>query len=324
MGLLKFLAKRLAQILFSVVIIVIITYVLMHAAPGNFFDIQRFQSQSNVASYGSHITQADIEMLRKGFEEKYGLDRPVWRQIVDYLFDAVRFKFGPAFSNPSMNIEDLIRQKFPITLALGSMAMVIAITIGIPLGILAALRRNTLLDYGATLTAMIGQVIPAYVIAVLFVLLFSISLRWFPTSGWGKLTQMVLPVMAVALGPMGVIARFTRVSLLDTMSQDYVRTAYAKGGRERTVIVKHALRNSLIPIVTVIGPNLAYILAGSAVFIEAYFRVPGIGQLFVNAATWRDYPLIVTSTLVLSLTIMLLNLIVDLVYAMLDPRIKLE
>jgi peptide/nickel transport system permease protein len=324
MGLLKFLAKRLAQIVFSVVIIIIITYCLMHAAPGNFFDIQRFQSQSNVAAYGTHMTQADIEMLRKGFEEKYGLDKPLWKQIAEYLVEAAQFKFGPAFSNPSMNIEDLIKQKFPITLALGSMAMVIAIAIGIPLGILAALRRNTLLDYGANFTAMIGQVVPSYVIAVFFVLLFSISLHWFPTSGWGKLKQMVLPVVAVALGPMGVIARFTRVSLLDTLGQDYVRTAYAKGGKERTVIVKHALRNSLIPIVTVIGPNLAYILAGSAVFIEAYFRVPGMGQLFVNAAGWRDYPLIVTSTFVLSLSIMLLNLIVDLVYALLDPRIKLE
>jgi peptide/nickel transport system permease protein len=306
------------------VIIVIITFVLMHAAPGNFFDIQRFQSQSNVSTYGSHITQAEIEKLRQGFEKKYGLDQPLWKQIAEYLWEAVHFKFGPAFSNPSTNIEDLIKQKFPITLALGCMAMVIAIAVGIPLGVIAALRRNTVLDYAATFTAMIGQVIPAYVIAVFFVLLFSISMHWFPTSGWGKLKQMVLPVMAVALGPMGVIARFTRVSLLDTLSQDYVRTARAKGGREGTVIVKHALRNSLIPIVTVIGPNLAYILAGSAVFIEAYFRVPGIGQLFVNAATWRDYPLIVTSTLVLSLTIMVLNLIVDLAYALLDPRIKLE
>jgi peptide/nickel transport system permease protein len=324
MGLLKYLGKRLVTIVFSVVVIVIITYCLMYAAPGNFFDIQRFQSQSNAMGYGSTMTQADIEMLRKGFEKKYGLDQPLWKQIANYLVGAVQWKFGPAFSNPSMTIEALIAQKFPVTLALGLMAIGLAILVGIPLGVIAALRRNTALDYGANFAAMVGQVIPAYTFAVIFIFLFSVALHWLPTSGWGKPREMILPVICLSLGPLGAIARFTRVSLLDTLSQDYVRTAYAKGGKERTVIVRHALRNSLIPIATILGPNLAFILAGSAVYIENQFRVPGIGQLFVNAAGYRDYPLIITATLVLTLTVMILNLLVDLVYALLDPRIKLE
>ncbi|HEX3043206.1 MAG TPA: ABC transporter permease [Bacillota bacterium] len=320
MALFKYISKRLVTIVLSIVVITIITYCLMYAAPGNFFDIQRFQSMS----ISSNLTQENAELLRRSFEKKYGLDQPLWRQILTYLEGAVQFKFGPSFSNPDRNIEDLVKEKYPVTLTLGLLAVFLAILFGIPLGILAALKRNTWLDYGATFTAMIGQVIPSYVIAVLFVVLFSVFLGWLPTSGWGSFNQMILPVIALALGPMAVIARFMRVSLLDTLNQDYIRTAYAKGGTDRTVIMKHALRNSLIPIVTVIGPTLAFILAGSAVFIENIFRVPGIGQLFIEAAGKRDYPLLVTSTFVLALTIMLMNLLVDIVYAILDPRIKLE
>lgn len=321
MALLSYLIKRLITIAFSLVVITAITYCLMYAAPGNFFDIARFQNMSNSQS---SMNQENIELLRRGFEKKYGLDQPLWKQVLIYLQGAIRFQFGPAFSNPTNNIEDLIRAKFPVTLTLGLSAIALAILIGIPLGILAAIKRNTWLDYTATLIAMIGQVIPSYVIAVLMIILFSVTLAWLPTSGWGTPSQMVLPVISVALGPMAMIARFMRVSLLDTLNQDYIRTVYAKGGTDRAAIMKHALRNSLIPIVTVIGPTLAFILAGSTVFVENIFRVPGIGQLFINAATFRDYPLLVTSTFVLSLTIMLMNLLVDLVYAMLDPRIKLK
>lgn len=321
MHILKYIGKRLVTIFISIIVITIITYYLMHLAPGNFFDITRFQ---NVSSSSSSLSQENVEVLRRGFEKKYGLDQPIWRQIITYLSGAFRFKFGPAFSNPTMNIEDLIKQKFPVTLTLGVLSIMLAILVGIPLGIISALKRNTWMDYTATFLAMIGQVIPSYVIAVLLVVLFSVILGWLPTSGWGTPRQMVLPVIALALGPMAIIARFMRVSLLDTLNQDYIRTAYAKGGTDRVVILKHALRNSLIPIVTVIGPQLAYILAGSAVFIENIFRVPGIGQLFIDAAGYRDYPLMVTSTFVLALTIMFMNLIVDIIYAVLDPRIKLE
>lgn len=321
MHLVQYLAKRLLTIVLSIMIVTIIAYCLMVVAPGNFFDIQRFQTG---AAASSTMTQAQAEVLRKGFEEKYGLDKPLWLQIANYLKDAARFKFGPSFSNPTLTIEEQITKKFPVTLTLGVLGMALALVVGIPLGIISALKRNTWIDYTATTLSMTGQIIPAYVIGVLLMIVFSVTLGWLPTSGWETPRHMVLPVIAVGLAPMGMIARFMRVSLLDTLNQDYIRTAYAKGGTERAVIMKHALRNSLIPIVTVIGPNLGYILAGSAVFIEMMFRVPGVGLLFLTAAGQRDYPLLVTSTFVLALTIMLMNLIVDLLYALLDPRIELK
>jgi peptide/nickel transport system permease protein len=204
------------------------------------------------------------------------------------------------------------------------MAIALAIAMGIPLGILAALKRNSWIDYLANFTAMLGNVIPAYVLAVFLVILFSVTLHWLPTSGWGEIKHVFMPVFALSLGPMAAIARFTRVSLLDTLNQDYVRTAYAKGGTDSAVIRKHALRNSLIPITTIVGPSLASILGGSAVFVESQFRINGIGLLLVNAASQRDYPLAITATFMLALSTMILNLLVDIVYAVLDPRIKLE
>ena len=323
MDILKFIGKRLVTIVFSIIILIVITYCLMYAVPGNFFDIQRFQLSSGSNS-GSAITQDQIEMLRRGFEKKYGLDQPLWKQILVYIGDAAQFKFGPSFFNPAVTIEEQIKEKFPVTLTLGLLGMALALLLGIPLGILSALKRNTWMDYTATFISMIGQVIPLYVSAILLIVVFSVTLGWLPTSGWGAANQMILPVVAVALGPMGYIAVFMRASLLDALNQDYVRTAYAKGGTDRAVIMKHALRNSLIPIVSVIGPNLAFILAGSAVFVENMFRVPGVGQLFINAAGFRDYPLLVTSTFVLALTVMIINLLVDIIYSILDPRIKLQ
>jgi ABC-type dipeptide/oligopeptide/nickel transport systems, permease components len=321
MNFLKFLGKRVVTIIFSIVVIIALTYGLTYIAPGNFFDIQRFQLGS---TQQSNLTQEQIEQLRRGFEAKYGLDQPLWRQILNYLWSAAQFKFGPSYNNPSTNIETLLAKQFPVTLELGLMAIALAIVIGIPLGIVAALKRNTWADYLANFIAMLGQVIPAYVLAVFMVILFSVNLHWLPTSGWGEFKYIIMPVFALSLGPMASIARFTRVSLLDTLNQDYIRTAYAKGGKDNDVIVGHALRNSLIPITTIVGPNLAAILGGSAVFIESQFRIPGVGLLLVNAAGQRDYPLAITATFVLALSTMILNLIVDIVYAILDPRITLE
>ncbi|HOJ93205.1 MAG TPA: ABC transporter permease, partial [Dictyoglomaceae bacterium] len=183
--------------------------------------------------------------------------------------------------------------------------------------------RNSWIDYLTMFISMVGSMIPTYLLGIIMVMIFSVYLRILPTSGWETPKQMIMPVIAVAVGPLSVIARFMRSSLLDTLNQDYVRTAYAKGGTDRAVIIRHALRNSLIPIVTIIGPQLAFLFTGT-VWIENLFRVPGLGQLFVNAAAQRDYPLLVTSTFVLSLSVMLMNLLVDIIYAFLDPRIRYE
>jgi peptide/nickel transport system permease protein len=320
MGILKFIGTRIITIIISTVIVIIITNVLMHLAPGDFFDFQRFFQTSTERSAMNAENQT---MLRKKFEEKYGLDKPVWVQVLNYLKDAAVFKFGPSFSNPSRNIEDLIAERFPVTLTLTLLSIAIAIVVGIPLGIIAALKKNTWIDYLAMSISMIGQVIPAYVFAVLLVLIFSIFVYWLPTSGWDGPRYMVLPAITLALGPISGIARYMRSSLIEILDRDYIRTAYAKGGTERKVILGHALKNSLIPIVTVLGPQMAFLLVGT-VWIEVLFRIPGMGQLFVNAATQRDNPLLITSTFILALTVMVMNLIVDIIYAVLDPRIKLQ
>jgi len=320
MRFLKFLLKRLLTIAISMVVVIVITYVLMWLAPGNFFELQRVRDAiARVTTPDDPAYQATL----KGFEERYGLNNPLWKQILMYLKGAVVFKFGPSFSDPARNIEDLIKEKFPITFTLALSSILFALVVGVPLGILAALKKNTWIDYTAMTVSVIGVAIPSYVVAVFLILIFSIYLGWLPTSGWEGIRTKILPTIALALGPLASVARFTRVSLLDTLNQDFIRTAYAKGGDDRTVIMKHALRPSMIPLVTIIGPQMAYLMVGT-VWVENVFRIPGLGQLFANAAVARDYPLLVTSTFILALAVMIMNLIVDVLYAILDPRIKLD
>lgn len=320
MGLLRYILKRLFTITISIIIVVTITYILMYLAPGEFFNINAFSASAGKVST---LTPEQLQILIKGFEEKYGLNVPLWKQIIRYLKDASRFKFGPSFSNPNESIEVQIARRFPVTFTLAILSILFAIIVGIPLGVISALKRNTWIDYITTFVAMIGGMFPAYLVGVFLVIIFSVYLRLLPTSGWETPKQMILPVITVALGPLATIARFTRSSLLDILSQDYIRTAYAKGGTESAVIIRHAIRNSLIPVVTIIGPQLAFLFTGT-VWIENLFRVPGLGQMFVNAASQRDYPLLVTSTFILSLSVMFMNLLVDIIYAFLDPRIKYE
>jgi len=319
MNLIIFILKRIGTIVISLVCIIAITYILMWLAPGNFFDIQRFST----AAQSSQLTAEQVAILQRKFEEKYGLNQPLWKQILRFTFDAFRFKFGPSFSNPVRTIESMIAERFPVSLTLTLLSISFALIVGIPLGIIAALKRNTWIDYFTMGLSMFGQVIPSFVIAVFFVFIFSVQFRLLPTTGWDGPRYMVLPVLTLGLMTMSGIARFMRASLLDSLRQDYIRTAYAKGGTDRAVIFGHALKNSLIPIATILGPQIAYLLVG-AVFIEYLFRIPGMGQLFVNAAGARDYPLLVTSTYVLSLMVMIMNLIVDLIYMFLDPRNRVK
>ena len=315
----QFLLKRIGLIAFSLFAIITVTYILMWLAPGNFFDIQRFQT----AAQSTQMTAEQVMILQKKFEEKYGLNKPLYQQILKFSWDAFRFKFGPSFSNPTRTIENLIGEKFPVSLSLTLMSMAFALLVGIPLGVLAALKRNTWIDYVTMFVSMIGQVIPGFVLAVFFVSIFCIFLHILPTTGWDGPKYWILPILSLGMALMSNIARFMRSSLLDILKQDYIRTAYAKGGTDRAVIIGHAIKNALIPIVTVMGPQVAYLLTG-AVFIEYLFRIPGMGQLFVNAAGQRDYPLLLTSTYILALMVMGINLVVDLIYVFLDPRNKLK
>jgi peptide/nickel transport system permease protein len=323
-NLLLFLAKRFAMMAISLVVIISISYTLLWYAPGNYLDVQRaYRSMSSQLNQSSQAYQLQKAL----FEERYGLDKPLYVQIWTYIGKAVTFKFGPSFQTPSVLIETMVRERLPRTLTLVFLGIGLALLVGIPMGLVAGFRRNTWIDYIVTGFSMLGQVVPVYVLAVVMILVFAGQV-WniLPGGGWStpwpKPRELILPVLTLALGPIAGIARFTRNQVAETMSQEFIRTARSKGMPERLVILHHALRNSLIPVVTTTAPQIAYALVGS-VWIENIFRIPGIGQLFATALGARDYPLMITSVVVLALGVMLANLMADLIYSILDPRIKL-
>jgi peptide/nickel transport system permease protein len=320
MNVVNFLSKRFASILISLVAVVTITFYLMHAAPGNFLEQEQVREAKAASDSKGRLAQKQYELE---FKKRYALDKPIYVQIGIFLKNAAVFKFGPSFGNPNVPIELMIKQKFAITLQIVTIGLFLALLIGIPLGIIAALRKNTFWDYSLMGISMVGQVIPSFVIAVALIVLFSVVWGLLPTSGWGACKHLILPSLAIGAAPIATVARFIRSSILETLEQDFIRTAYAKGLPEPQVILSHALRNSLIPLVTVMGPQFSFMLLGS-VLVEQVFRIPGLGSMFVSAAQQRDYPMLVTATLVFAVAIMLINLAVDLIYALLDPRIKLE
>ncbi len=320
-----FLARRFAMMAISLVVIISISYTLLYYAPGNYLDVQRAYS---VMSTQVNPNSEAYRQQRALFEERYGLNKPLYLQIWTYIVKAATFKFGPSFQTPSVLIEDMVAERLPRTLMLVLLGIGLALLIGVPLGVVAGFRRNTPIDYLVTGLSMIGQIVPVYVLAIVLILVFA-GRVWnvLPGGGWDspwpKPQQMILPVLTLALGPIAGIARFTRNQVAETMGQEFIRTARSKGLPESTIIMRHALRNSLIPVVTTTAPQLAYALVGS-VWIENIFRIPGIGQLFATALGARDYPLMITSVVVLALGVMLANLLADILYSILDPRIKLE
>ncbi|KAB8141842.1 ABC transporter permease [Chloroflexia bacterium SDU3-3] len=320
-----FLAKRLSLIAISLVVIISISYTLLWYAPGNYLDVQRaYTSMSTQFAQNSEAYKLQKAM----FEERYGLNKPLYAQIWTYVKNAATFNFGPSFQTPTVLIQDMVRERLPRTLTIVLLGIGLALLVGIPLGVLAGFRRNTWIDYVVTGFSMVGQIVPVYVLAIVFILVFAGKV-WnvLPGGGWStpwpKPQELVLPVLTLALGPIAGIARFTRNQVAETMSQEFIRTARSKGVPERFVIMRHALRNSLIPVVTTTAPQIGAALVGS-VWIENIFRIPGIGQLFATALGARDYPLMITSVVILALGVMLANLIADILYSVLDPRIKLE
>lgn len=322
-GFVIFLAKRVALMVASLIVIIAVSYTLMYYAPGNYFDIQRTQTNLS-AQYG--VDSPEFQKMKQLFEERYGLDKPLHVQIWTYVKRSFTFNFGPSFQNPTVMIETLVAERLPRTLLVVVIGLGLALVVGIPLGIIAAFRRNTWVDYIVTGISMIGQVIPSYVLAVALMLIvgniWSVSLGGWSPEGAG-LKELWAPVVVLGLGPMAGIARFMRNQVAETLGQEFIRTARSKGVPERWVIIRHTLRNSLIPVVTITAPQLGHLLIG-AVWIEAMFRIPGIGQMFAAANGARDYPAMVTGTVILALGVMLANLLADILYAMLDPRIKLE
>jgi oligopeptide transport system permease protein len=263
------------------------------------------------------------EAVIKNMEQKYGLDQPVWKQYLHYLRDLGRLDFGYSYKYRGRPVGKILAETFPVSAKLGALSTVIAVMMGVSLGTVAALRHNTMLDYGATFLAIAGISVPNMVVGPLLIWAFIIKLRLFDLKWTGSFSNYLLPAMTLGAAMAAGIARLTRASLLQVLGEDYIRTAYAKGLVPRVVVVRHALKNSLIPVVTIIGPMFANVVTGILV-VEQIFNVPGMGKHFVTSVGNRDYPLIIAVTIIFSTVIVISNLLVDITYGFLDPRIRYE
>lgn len=304
---LGYILKRILLAILTVWVVITITFFVMHAVPGGPFLSEKTPSAQ---------TQAALEA-------KYGLDKPLSEQYITYLSDIVtKGDFGPSLKNRGRQVSDIIADGMKTSAKLGLMAAGLALVFGTVLGSIAALKRNTLYDRIIMVISTAFVSMPSFIMGSLFLIFLGVKLKWFPTNGTTAMGQ-VLPVITLSLSPMSYIIRLTRSSMLDVLGQDYIRTAKAKGVSGFKIIFGHALKNSLIPVVTYIGPMIASITTGSLV-VEKIFAVPGIGRDFVNSIINRDYPLIMGTTIVLATMIVVMNLISDILYKVVDPRITLE
>lgn len=305
----RYFLKRLAGAVPTLFIIITLAFFLIRLAPGGPFD----QEQS-----------LPPEILAN-LERAYGLDQPVWVQYGRYLGALARGDFGPSFKYKDFTVTELIGQGFPVTLELGAIALTLALGIGIPLGILAALRHHSALDHAAMAVAVVGITVPAFVVLPLLGLLFGVHLHWLPVAGWepGSLRHLILPVVTLCLPPLAYVARMTRGSLLETLRSPYIRTAFAKGLPLRVVILRHALRPALLPVASYLAPAVASIMTGSLV-VESIAGLPGIGRYLVQGALNRDYTLVMGMVIIYSALLIAMGLLVDLLYLGLDPRIRFE
>ena len=305
---LKFLLSRIAQAVPVLLVVVTATFFIVHAAPGGPFSADKA------------VPPEVIEAL----EAQYKLDQPVWRQFISYLGDILSGDFGPSFKYPGRSVNELIMAGIPITAELAFYAMLVALGIGILSGVGAAIRPNTLQDYAPMTLAMIGICMPSFLLGPLLVLVFGIELEMVPVSGWCDIPgDKILPSITLGTGYAAYIARLSRGGMLEILSQDFIRTARAKGLSESTVIIKHALKGGLIPVIAFLGPAFAGLLAGSFV-VETIFQIPGIGRFYVQAAFNRDYTLILGMTIFLSTLIIIFNLISDLISIWLNPKLRDE
>ena len=304
-----FVIRRLVWTVPVILLVILLTFVLMRQIEGNPFRTSE---------------RAIPEEIQRNLEEKYGLDDPWYVQYLRYVKGVFTFDLGPSLVLRNRDVNDIVREHFPPSLELGALAMLFALVVGVPLGMLSALRANTFFDYGAMFVSNVGFAIPSFLVATLLIYFF--ALEWgditgLPTSGWDTWQSKVLPTIALGLGPMAYFARLTRGSMLETMQQDYIRTARAKGLRWRRVVVVHTLRNSLIPVVTAAGPILGFLITGSFI-IEQIFAIPGIGRYYVTAVTGRDYSVVMGLTVLLAMIVIVANLVVDILYGFLDPRTR--
>jgi oligopeptide transport system permease protein len=305
---LRYFMTRLAGAVPTLFIIVTLAFFLVHAAPGGPFDQEQTLPPEIMAN----------------LESAYGLDQPILTQYGRYLRAVLHGDFGPSFKYKDFSVTELIGQGFPVTLELGAAAMALALILGVPIGTFAALHRNRAADYATMSLAVVGIAIPSFVVLPFLGLLFGIYLHWLPVAGWepGSIRHLVLPVVALALPPLSVIARLVRGSMLEVLRSQFIRTAFAKGLPLRTVILRHALRPALLPVASYLAPAVASIMTGSLV-VESIAGLPGIGRYMVQGALNRDYTLVMGMVIIYSTLLIVMGLVVDLVYVWLDPRVRL-
>lgn len=331
---LRFVTVRFLQSLLALFVVITVTFFMLRFAPGGPFTQEKAVTP---------------EILRN-LEAHYGLNQPLWRQYLNYLVDVAPKKIsfpaivrdlraenwnpdflrdwfgidlGPSFKYPNRTVNEIIGDKLPVSAELGAIALGVALIVGVTLGVLAALGRNTWLDYVASSIGMAGLSIPTFVIGPLVVLAFAIHLRWFNASGWNLPLDRVLPALVLGFAYAAPISRLTRGGMLEVLHQDFIRTARAKGASELRIVTHHALRGGLLPVVSYLGPAVAGILTGSFV-IETIFQIPGIGREFINSAFNRDYTLVLGTVILYAVLIMALNLLVDIVQAWMNPKVRLE
>jgi oligopeptide transport system permease protein len=303
---LKFVVRRVLWTIPIILFVIFMTFLMMRAIKGSPF---------------RRSERAVPPAVLANLNRKFGLDKPWYTQYFKYVEDVATLDLGPSLVLRNQDVNGIVKEHFPVSAELGGFAMLLAIIVGVPLGILSALRANTVIDYLMMLFANLGFAVPSFLVATLFIYFFAAKWGFFPTNGWTTPSSKVLPIVALSLGPLTYFARIVRGQMLETLQQDYVRTAKAKGLRWRRVVLVHVLRNSLIPAVTAAAPLLGYLVTGSFI-IENIFSIPGIGRYYVTSVSGRDYSTVMGITVLLSILIIVANLIVDILYGYLDPRTR--
>ena len=303
---LRFILSRLLQAIPVLLVVISVTFLLIHSAPGGPFSDEK----------------AVPPEVARALEAQYNLDQPLWHQYINYLGDVIQGDFGPSFKYSGRTVNELIAAGLPVTAELALYAMLVALFIGISAGIFAAIRPNTMQDYIPMSAAMLGICMPSLLLGPILILVFGIQLEWLPISGWGDIPgDKILPAITLGTGYAAYIARLSRGGMLEVLSQDYIRTARAKGLSERLIIFKHALRGGLIPVIAFLGPAFAGLLGGSFV-VETIFQIPGLGRFYVTSAFNRDYTMILGMTIFFAGLIIVFNLLSDLIALWLNPKLR--
>lgn len=303
----KFILKRLLELIPVLLISITVVFFLIRLAPGGPFTSEKSFTPEAMARLNEH----------------YGLDKPIMTQYGNYLLNLLKGDLGPSFQYPSRTVNDIIKESFPVSLELGALAMLFALTVGLLAGVVASLKPNTVQDHLPMGLAMTGICMPSFVLGPLLILIFGLWLRWFNASGWDMAIDRILPVITLGASYAAYIARLTRGSMLETLPSDYIRTARAKGLSEANVIYKHALKNAILPVVSYLGPATAGIITGSFV-VESIFNIPGMGRMFVLAAFNRDYTLIMGLVVFFALLVVVFNAVVDILLGMLNPKLRMH